>query len=48
MKDISLSKKENEKKQQYGRERYKNLPEYEKQKLVEYRKKYTMRKNTLL
>ena len=37
------------KKQQYGREQYKNLPEDEKQKLVEYRKKcYRMRKNALL
>ena len=35
----SLSKEENEKKGQYGREGYKNLPEDEKQKLVEYRKK---------
>ena len=30
----SLSKEEKKKKQQYGRERYKNLPENEKQKLV--------------
>ena len=36
----SLSKEDQEKKQQYGRERYKNLPEYEKEKLVEYNKKY--------
>ena len=37
------------KKQQYGREQYKNLPEDEKQKPVEYRKKYyRMRKNALL
>ena len=34
----SLSKKEKEIKQQYVCERYKNLPEDEKQKLVEYRK----------
>ena len=38
-----------EKKWQYGHERYKNLPENEKEKLVEYRKKYyTMRKNIIL
>ena len=30
--------KKKKKKQQYGCERYKNLPEDEKQKLVEYRK----------
>ena len=37
------------KKRQYGHERYKNLPEDEKQKLVEYSKKYyKMRKNALL
>ena len=37
------------KKQQYGREQFKNLPEDGKQKLVEYRKKcYRMRKNALL
>ena len=30
--------------QQYGREQYKNLPEVDKQKLVEYRKKYKMSK----
>ena len=34
---------------QYGRERYKNLLEDEKQKLVEYRRKYQrMRKIALL
>ena len=32
-------KKKKKKKRQYGRERYKYLPEDEKQKLVEYRKK---------
>ena len=38
-----------EKKQQYGRERYKNLSEDEKQKLVEYNKRNCrMRKNVLL
>ena len=38
-----------EKKQQYGRERYKNLLEDDKQKLVEKRKKYhKMRKSVLL
>ena len=36
-----LSNKEKEKKkQQYGREQYKILPEDEKQKLDEYRRKY--------
>ena len=34
----SLSEVEKEKKKQYGREPYKNLPEDEKQKLVEYKK----------
>ena len=44
-----LSKEENEKKRQHSRERYKNLSEDEKQKLVEYRKKYyRMRKNAFL
>ena len=37
-------KKKKEKKRQYGRERYKNLSEDEKN-LVEYREKYRMRKN---
>ena len=37
-----------EKKQQYDRERYKNLLEDDKQKLVEKRKKYKMRKSVLL
>ena len=37
---ISKSKEEKGKEQQYGRERYKNLPEDEKQKLVEYKKTY--------
>ena len=36
MKDISLSKKEKERK--YGRERDKNFSDDEKQKLVEHRK----------
>ena len=41
MKDIEIFLLEQkEKKQQYGHERYKNLSEYEKEKLVEYRKKY--------
>ena len=50
MKDIKIFlKKKKKKKQQYGLERYKNLSEDEKQKLVEYRKKYyRMRENTLL
>ena len=34
-----LSKEEKERKQQYDREPYKNLPEDEKQKPVKYRKK---------
>ena len=46
---LSLSKKEKRKKRQYGSERYKNLPEDKKQRLVKYRKKYyKMRKNALL
>ena len=41
MKDIKIfRKKKKEKKQQYGRKRYKNLLEDEQQKLVEYRKIY--------
>ena len=40
-------RKETKKKRQYGRERYKNLSENKKNKLVEYRKKYyRMRKLT--
>ena len=35
----NLSKKEKVKKQQYGREHYKNFSEDEKQNLVYYRKK---------
>ena len=31
---------EKKKNRQYGHERYKNLPENEKQKLVEYRRNY--------
>ena len=39
MKDIKIFlKKKKNKKRQYGRERYKNLLEDEKQKLVDYRK----------
>ena len=34
------SEEEKNKKWHYGRERYKNLPEDVKQRLVEYRKKY--------
>ena len=46
MKDIkTFLQKKKKKKQQYGHEGYKNLPEKEKQKLVEYRKKiYRMKK----
>ena len=40
LKDIKMFlKKKKKKKQQYSQERYKNISEYEKQKLVEYRKK---------
>ena len=35
----NLSKKQQEKKRQYGCERYKNVSEDEENKLVEYRKK---------
>ena len=42
----NLSK--DEKKVQYGCEHYKNFSEHEKQKLVEYRKKYKMKINALL
>ena len=37
-------KQKQQQQQQYGREQYKNLPEDEKQKLVEYRKKHKMKK----
>ena len=41
--------KKRKKKQQRGWEQYKNLPEDEKQKLVEYKKRYyKMTKNALL
>ena len=47
MKDIKIFLKK-KKKRQYGREHYKNLPEGEKQKHVEYREKYDrMRKSAL-
>ena len=50
VKDIKIFlKKKKEKKRQYRRERYKNISGDEKQKLVEYRKKYyRTRKNALL
>ena len=49
MKDIKVFLKKKKKERQYGRERYKNLSEDEKNKLVEYRKKiYRMRKSALL
>ena len=50
MKDIKIFlKKKKKKKGKYGRERYKNLLEDEKQKLAECRKKYhRARKNVLL
>ena len=41
-------KKEKEEKRQYGYKRYKNHSEDKKQKLLEYRKKYKMRKKALL
>ena len=49
MKDIkTFLKKKRKKKGQYGRERYTNISEDEKQKLFEYRKiHYRMRKDTL-
>ena len=45
----SFSKKEKEKQLQYGRKQYKNLPEDNKKRLVEYRKYYyKVRRNALL
>ena len=42
-------KRKKKKKRQYEGEQYKNLPEDEKQKLVEYRKKiYKISKSSLL
>ena len=43
----NLSKEEKEESQQYGCECYKNLPE-NKKNLVEYRKKYRMRKKDFI
>ena len=40
MLDEVSPKNKKEKKQQYGHKRYRNLPKDEKQRLVEYRKKY--------
>ena len=41
-----MKSEKTKKKRKYGLERYKNFSEYEKQKLVEYRKRqYEMRKN---
>ena len=37
-----LAEKEKDKKWGYGCKQYKNFPEHEKQRLVEYRKKYKM------
>ena len=45
--EIKILLKKEKKKQKFGSEPYKKLPEDEKQKLVEYRKKYKMRKNAL-
>ena len=43
----NLSEEETEKEQQYGCKQYKNFPENEKQRLVEYKKNYfEMWKNT--
>ena len=36
----SIFEEGNNKKQQYGREQYQNLSDYEKQNLVEYRNRY--------
>ena len=48
MKDIKIFLKK-KKKQQYGREHYKNFSEDGKNKLIKYRKKYyKMRNNALL
>ena len=49
VKDIKIFLKKKRKKWQYGCKRYKNLSKYEKQKPVEYRKKYyRMRKYNVL
>ena len=49
MKDIQIFLRKKKKKQQYGLERYKNLSDEAKQKVVEYRKQYyRMRKYALL
>ena len=50
LKDIKIFlKKKSNKNRQCGRERYKNLSEIKKNKLVEYRKKYyRTKKNALL
>ena len=48
MKDIKAFLKKKKKKWQYGCEWYKNLPGYEKEKLIEYRKKVIIKwKKTL-
>ena len=48
VKDIKIILiKKKKKKRQYGRERYKNLSENEKNKLVEYRKNITKREKML-
>ena len=46
----NLSKEEQEKKQRCGCERYKNLSKYEKQNLVQYRKKilYNTKKDLII
>ena len=44
VKDIKFSQKKLQKKRQNGREKYENLSEHEKQKLVEYRKSYYIKR----
>ena len=41
IKILLKKKKKRSKNQKYGRKRYKDLPEDEKQKLVEYRENYS-------
>ena len=45
VKGINTYPKKKKNKREYGRERYKNLPEDAKQKLIEYRKKQKLIKN---
>lgn len=41
-------KKRKTKKCKYSRERYENLPEYEKQRLAEYRKRYSKMQKSIV